>query len=177
MTSEAGHHVRLFVGTKAALRVIAGLAPVAQVFALTPGASVFALPLTDEVHEGLHRVNGTGEWIEFGGGAALAPLLTTTDVACAARVSLGSALAWIETGHVGAAIEQVAAVWIDGALAMKPNVLRADENRQPSLRPVNMALRMLGVAAGPVGDEFAAFGLARYESNDVIVERAVRVVV
>ena len=66
-------------------------------------------------------------------------------------------------------------MWIDGALAMKPNVLRADENRQPSLRPVNMALRLLGVAAGSGGDEFAAFGLARYESNDVIVERAVRV--
>ncbi|MEQ1695918.1 MAG: hypothetical protein ABL901_08760 [Hyphomicrobiaceae bacterium] len=172
---EGEHRVRLFVGTKAALRVIVGLVPVAQAFALTPGASVFALPLTDEVHDGLHRVNGTGEWIEFGEGAELAPLLTTTDMACAARASLGSALAWIETGHAGGAVEQVAAVWIDGALAMKPNVLQAGENRQRSLRPVNMALRLLGVHAGAVGDEFAAFGFARYETTEVIVARAVRV--
>ena len=175
--SEAGHRVRLFVGTKAALRVIAGLVVGGDVFALTPGASVFALPLTDDVHEGLHRVNGTGEWIEFGD-AALVALLTTTDVACAAHASLGSALAWIETAHAGAAVEQAAAVWIDGALAMKPNVLRAGENRQRSLRPVNMALRLLGVSAvGAGADEFAAFGLDRYVSNEVILARAVRVVV
>ena len=175
------HEVRLFVGTKAALRGIVGLVPSAQVFALTAGGSVFALPLTDEVHEGLHRVNGTGEWIEFGG-ADFAPLLTTSDMACAARASLGSALAWIETGHAGAAVEQVGAVWIDGALAMKPNVLRAGENRQRSLWPVNMALRLLGVnalgvsaeAAGGV-DEFAAFGLDRFQSNEGIVARAMRV--
>lgn len=169
------HRVRLFVGTKAALRVIIDLVPAAQAFALTPGGSVFALPLTDEVHDGLHRGNGTGEWIEFGGGAELSPLLTTTDVTCAARASLGSALAWIETGHQGAAVEEVAAVWIDGALSMKPNVLRAGENRQRSLRPVNMALRLLGVSAGAAGDEFAVSGLARFESNEAIVAGAVRV--
>jgi hypothetical protein len=171
---DGEHRVRLFVGTKAALRVIVEMVPGAQVFALTPGGSVFALPLTDDVHDGLHRVNGTGEWIEFGG-AELAPLLTTTDMVFGARASLGSALAWIETAHTGGAVEEVAAVWIDGALSMKPNVLRAGENRQRSLRPVNMALRLLGVSAGTAGDEFAAFGLARYESNEEIVARAVRV--
>lgn len=172
--SGAEHQVRLFVGPKAALRVIVGVVPRAQVFALTPEASVYALPLTDELHDGLHRSNGTGEWIEFGG-ADFAPLLTTTDAACAARASLGSALAWIEAVHMRGGVEEVAAVWIDGALSMKPNVLRGGENRQRSLRPVNMALRLLGVNAGTAGDEFAAFGLARYESNEEIVARAVRV--
>jgi hypothetical protein len=173
--SGEGHQVRLFVGTKAALRVIVGIVPSAEVFALTPGESVFALPLTDGVHEGLHRANGTGEWIEFGG-ADFVPLLTTTDVTCAARASIGSALAWIETAHAGETVEEVAAVWIDGALAMKPNVLRAGENRQRSLWPVNMALRLLGVSAAGAGvDEFTAFGLGPYETNEGIVARAARV--
>ena len=61
---------------------------------------------------------------------------------------------------------------------MKPNLLREGERRPPSLHPINMALRLLGVSAGgptAAPDEFYAFGLPDYRSNEEILARAMEV--
>jgi hypothetical protein len=172
-----GHRLRLFAGPKAALRPIAAVSPHARAFALTPLASVFVVPLTDDLHDDLHRHNGTGEWLDFNNQMS-APLFTTTDMAFAARASAGSALAWLETNYFGGRGEQIAAVWIGGALHMKPTVMRDDEARHvslrpASLRPINVAMRLFGiVAASPDQDEFDAFGLGSVLTNEDLVVRA-----
>jgi len=165
------HHLSLLAGPRAALRVVQDRAPGAPLYATVRGASVLVMQLDDGVREGLHRANGTGEWLELGAGD-FAPLLTTTDAAFFMRASAGSALAWFETRQDPFGLWQAAAVWIDGAVAMRPNVLRAGENRPRSLRPVNAALRLVGVAAQG-GDEFAALGLDAFAVNDDIAARAV----
>jgi hypothetical protein len=173
--SAVDDRLRLFVGHKAALQAIVQRVSAARIVALVPAIPVYLLPLTDEVHEGLHRINGTGEWLDFAGDQS-APLLTTTDMAFAARASAGSALAWIEAGTAASQSGQIAAAWIDGALQMKPTLMRNGDRRPPSLQPVNMALRLLGVAAGGPGsgqDEFAALGLTAVRFNEDILERGI----
>ena len=172
-TTGAGHRLALLVGPKAALRAVLSRVPMARAVALTPDASVFAVPLTEAVYEDLHAANGTGEWLEFGSLSA-GPLLTTTDAAFALQASKGSALAWIATDFAETEGWQAAAVWIDGALAMRPSVLGHHETRAPVLSPINTALRMLGITAlgaGPGQDELSAFGLSRYRSNSAILEQ------
>jgi len=152
------------------MRAIQHSVPGAPAYVTMRGASVLVMPLDDGVREGLHRANGTGEWLDLGAGD-FAPLLTTTDAAFFMRASAGSALAWFETRQDAFGLWQAAAVWIDGAVAMRPNLLRAGENRPRSLRPVNAALRLVGIAAQG-GDEFAALGLDAFESNEDIAARA-----
>jgi hypothetical protein len=166
-----GHCLSLFIGHKTALRVIVEIVPAAQVFALTPDATVFVLPLTDAVHAGLHAANGTGEWLDLASDES-GFLFTTTDMVVAARASVGSALAWVATEYHGGDGEQIAAVWIDGQLQMKPTLLREGETRPPALRPINMALRQLGVATKAPRDAFDTFGLGAYRWNDDIVAEA-----
>lgn len=171
------HHLRLFAGPKTALRPFLDAVSGARIFALTPLAQLFVVPLTDPVHDALHAANGTGEWIDFDTRES-SPRLTTTDMAFAASAARGSALVWLETYYDGGAGEQAACVWIDGALQMKPVALRLGENRPWPLRPINQALRMLGVAPtglGPANDEFTSFGLAAYRSNDDILRRALEI--
>ncbi len=172
-----GHHVNLLVGPKAALRRYIEAAHGARMFALTPSAPLFVLPLTDAVHEALHALNGTGEWLDsVAGGAGLR--LTSTDMDFAAAASRHTALAWLTTGYSGGQGEQAACVWIDGEVVLKPALLRLADGRPASLRPINTALRLLGVKAGAPAasdDEFDAFGLPLYRSNDAILERAIPV--
>lgn len=166
--------LRLLVGPRAALRPFTALASSARAFALTPAQPLLVLPLTDDVHASLHAAYGTGEWLDFATDRSH-PLLTTTDMAFAANASKGTALAWLETAGIDGAGEQIAAAWIDGGLQMKPTLLREGERRQPSLRPINMALRMLGiVASGPprAVDEFEMLGLHLYRSDADIVGHA-----
>lgn len=177
MVTGMGHSLRMFVGPKAALRPFVTLVPAARVYALTPGAAVLALPLTEAVHEALHARYGTGEWIDFATGESH-PRLTSSDMEFAARASAGSALAWLMVDGDGADGEQAASVWINGAVQLKPALLRTNERRALSLRPVNMALRLLGVKAlgpGPGEDEFAAFGLPRFRNVEEISERGLPV--
>ena len=172
MSQILEHNVRLLVGPESAMRSIRTLVPRVRIFALTSAPAALALVLTDEAHEALHAANGTGEWLDFATEES-GPRLTTTDMAFAARASMGSALSWIETCYEGGQGEQVAAAWIDGALAMKPNLLRTKENRPRSLRPINVALRLLGLTPSIAGhDEFEAFGLTHYCSNEAILARA-----
>ena len=171
-----GHAVRLFIGPRAALRPFVALVPAARVFALTPSAPLFVLPWDDEIVDAFHLAYGTGEWLDIDGTRGLH--LTTSDLTFASRASSQTALAWIETGYHGGAGEQVAAAWIDGGLQMKPNLLREGARRPQSLRPINMALRMLGVLVkAPARDEFEAFDLDGYRSNEAILARATPVTV
>lgn len=179
--STDGHNVVLFLGPKAVLRPFAAVAQGARAYALQPSASLFVVPLTDEVHEALHRANGTGEWLALTT-ASERTLLTTTDVGFAAHASKGSALAWIATGYQGHEGWQAAAVWIDGATAMKPTLLEVGENRPQALAPINTALRLMGINTAappqvtqPAWDEFAGFGLGRYRSNEAIAAHAMAV--
>ena len=167
----------MLVGPKAALRPYGAIVPAARVFALTPGAFLFVLPLSDDIHDALHAANGTGEWLIVGG-SDRSLRLTTTDMAFAGRASAGSALGWIETDYSGGAGTQAGAVWTGGELTMRPSLLPDRENRPWPLRPVNAALRMLGVSATGTGlqsDEFATFGLGHYRSNEDIVREALEV--
>ena len=164
----------MFVGPRAALRPFVEIAPGARVYGLTPAASLFALPLTDDVHDALHAAYGTGEWLDIG--IDQSPRLTTTDIAFAAAASRRAALVWLETcgpGGEGCDGGQIAAAWIDGSLEMKPSLLRGGEHRPVPLRPVNTALRMLGVTtAGSARDEAAVLGLSGYRSLEAIAARA-----
>lgn len=172
--------VSLFVGPAAALRPIVGIASSARIFALMPRTSLLVLPLCQEVRDQLHMAHGTGEWLTTEPGY-LGAGLTTTDLAFAARASAGSALAWIATApspEGDGRTHEGAAVWIDGAVAMRPTLMPASERRPRKLWPVNMALRSLGVDTGRADagtNESDVFGLARFQSNDAIRKRALAV--
>jgi len=61
---------------------------------------------------------------------------------------------------------------------MRPALAHSSEARPSKLLPINGALRLIGVVAKyatPADDEFAAFGLSQYRSNDVITARALAV--
>ncbi len=162
--------IRAFVGPAQAVARIMAVVPDARAFALLPGAALFVVPLTDDVHAGMHATNGTGEWIDLESGGPPV-LLTTSDLAFAARISVRSAMAFVA---VGAAGDQMAAAWIDGVAILSPVGFGAGDMRPRSLSPVNVALRHLGVkvAAGEMGDERAMLGLDRYGSNDDVIRRA-----
>jgi hypothetical protein len=169
MTDQA-QVLRAFVGPAAALARIVAVVPEARVFALRPGASALVLPLTDDVQAGLHAANGTGEWIDFECGL-LPILLTTSDLAFAARASVRSALAFVA---IRAAGDQIATAWIDGDLHMAPQKIAAGELRSRTLSPVNVALRHVGVVlgAGASGDESVAVGLDLFSSTEAIARTA-----
>jgi hypothetical protein len=173
-----GHNIRIFAGPRAALRPFVTLVPQARVYALTPQSALFVLLWDDAIVDAFHAAYGTGEWLELCdmGGQSRGLHLTTSDVTFASRASVQTALVWIETEFIGGAGTQIASAWIDGAVQIKPSVHRDGELRPSILRPVNMALRLLGVAVkAPAADEFEAFGLAAYRSNDQIAARAMPV--
>jgi hypothetical protein len=158
----SGHAVRLLVGPLQALRAVRTVAPMARIFALTPGARLWVLPLNDDVHDAVHAAFGTGEWLRRGA------QLTTTDLMSLARLSQGSAVAYIETNYTGPTGSQSAALWRDGVVAMQPVSLDASVSRPPQFWPINAALRSLGVIAQGTADEFTVFGLMGYRSNAMI---------
>ncbi len=163
-----GHCVRLFIGPLVALRGLAAAAPAhARAHAIEASERFPVLPLTEDLHEAWHAAYGTGDWL------ALGPMLTSTDLAHAERASRGSALAYVETDYFGGRGRQCAVLWRDGALVLKPAALASDEGRAlpPALRPINAALRGLGITAAPGLDEFDTLGLARWRSNEAILER------
>lgn len=166
-----GHSVRLFAGPAGALLPFLGAAPGARAFALTPGADILVLPLTDDMHDALHARYGTGEWLSAG------PRLSTGDLAFAAAASRGAVLAYLETDYSGGEGEQCAVLWRDGAEVLRPTrmSLEAARTRPPYLWPINAALRGLGLAAGAGQDEFSALGLAHFRSSQDILDSAVAV--
>jgi hypothetical protein len=163
------HSVRLLVGPLQPLRAVQDIAPMARIFALTPGTALWVLPLEDDVHDALHAASGTGEWLRSGA------QLTSTDLLAIARLSQGSAVAYIETSYTGPKGTQSAVLWRDGVVAMPPVTLDASVSRPPQFWPVNAALRSLGVIALPTADEFTVFGLMGYRSNAMVAASGVEV--
>lgn len=164
------HKVKLFVGPLTALRPFSEISPLARVFLLTEDSPFPVLPLTEALHEALHGAYGTGDWLAEG------PLLTTTDMAFAAKASRGAGLAYVETDYAGGVGQQCAALWRDGALALGPAVLNGTE-RAATLWPVNMVLKALGVASRDGVDEILTLGLAGWGRTADIVAAAREVAV
>lgn len=168
-----GHRLRLFTGALTALRPFTEISPHARVFALAADSPLPVLPLDERLHDALHAAYGTGDWLDEGA------MLTSTDLAFAAKASRGAALAYVETNYFGGEGTQVAALWRDGALLLKPVAMDAETARQRprSLWPINVVLRTLGVTAQPGGDEFAALGLERWRGTEDIVAHAAEIAV
>lgn len=167
-----GHALRLFVGPLIALRAFGQASAHAHIFALQQGAELCVVPLGDDLQDDLHRICGTGDWLETG------PRISTGDMVFAARASQVAALGYVETEYFGGVGEQSAVLWRNGLLALGPTTMTTDSRtagRPRSLWPINAVLRELGVTAGTHHDEFDAFGLDAYRSNEQIVARATRV--
>lgn len=166
-----GHSLRLFAGPLTALRFFEQASLHARIYGLSAAATLFVVPLDDDLQDDLHTISGTGDWLETG------PRISTGDMAFAARASQGSAVAYLETEYFGGVGEQSAILWKGGELVLGPLTMdRSKSSRPRSLWPINAALRGLGVDAGGSRglDEFEAFGLMDYRSHEHIADRAFR---
>lgn len=166
------HSVRLFAGPLMVLRPFLEASQHAGIYALRPEANLFVVPFTDELQDDIHAITGTGEWLEKG------PRISTGDLAFAARASSGAKIGYLETEYFGGVGEQSGALWSSGQLVLGPLTLTTEGHgagRPRSLWPINAVLRGLGVDLQGYDDEFDAFGLGQYRSNDQIVEQAHRV--
>lgn len=166
------HKISVFVGPWRALAGLTAGITDPPIVMLDASPDRFILAADDDLLDALHRINGTGEWLDHGA------RLSSTDLAAAARASKGCALAYLETNYVGHAGSQSAAVWHDGDASLKPATMAADElhRRAPQFWPVNAALRSIGVVAAPGEDEFTTFGLAAYHTNDAILAAGRKVI-
>lgn len=165
-----GHRVSLFAGPIGALRAYLDIVGASCAFALTPGAELLVLPLTDDTLDALHEHYGTGEWLPSG------PRLSTGDLAFAMDASRSSALAYLQTDYFGNAGEQCAILWRGGSEVLRPACMDAEiaRTRPPAFWPINAALKGLGVVAPAGLDEFTAFGLGHFRTNESIIAGAVR---
>jgi len=84
-------------------------------------------------------------------------------VRVALELSQHGPVAYIETDYFGGTGEQAAIVWEDGRVRMPAQQARSG--------PINEALRLMGVRAGIMRDEFEAVGLGAHRSNDDWLER------
>ncbi|MBU1211081.1 MAG: hypothetical protein KJ587_07395 [Alphaproteobacteria bacterium] len=166
------HALRLFAGPLMTMRVFEQASRYARIYALRPAGSMFVVPLDDDLQDDLHRLSGTGDWLDDG------PRISTGDMAFAARASQGAAVAYLETAYFGGAGEQSAVLWKDGRLVLGPLTMALTAARRPrSLWPINAALRGLGVKTEGTqfADEFDAIGLGEYRSHDDIAADALLV--
>lgn len=166
-----GHSVSLLAGSLGALRPYLQIVRGSCAYALTPGAQLLVLPLTEQVHDALHAAYGTGEWLPAG------PRLSSRDLAFALDASRGTALAYLETDYFGGVGGQCAVLWVGGGEVLRPACMDAavGRTRPPVFWPINAALKGLGVAAPSGLDEFTAFGLGNFRSNERIIAEAVPV--
>ena len=165
-----GQNVRLFVALPSALRPFLALVPELRLYTLKPDTDLAVLPFDEVVQDRLHDRFGTGDWPD---GQGL--LLSTTDQKFAAECSQFAPVAYLQSDDGGDGVLQSAAVWQLGQITIGPITLDmagAGARRAASLRPINVALRALGVVATPGVDETATFGLADYASNEDVHARA-----
>lgn len=95
--------------------------------------------------------------------------ITAPAAAAAKRASLKGPVAYIEADYSSGKDFQAAVVWTGGEVSGGPATdASAWDPREPGLseRPVNSALRLLGVGAGECADEWDAVGLARYPTTE-----------
>ncbi len=159
---------KIFVGPRLAFQHFAAVFPPALLYALTPDADLVVLPFDEELQDRLHERFGTGDW-------PWEITLSTSDQTFAAECSQRAPLAYLQCDDADGLSLQSAAVWRHGQLAIGPTTLdmaAAGARRAVTLRPVNVALRSLGVKATPDADEVTAFGLDAFASNADITARA-----
>ncbi len=164
------HDVALFVGTALSLKPFLELAPNARAYALTPDAEFGVLPFDGPLEDALQRRLGTGDWPE---GQAL--LLSTTVQVFAAERSARAPLGYLETHYDEGGGQQSAVLWQGGRATIGPTTLNipgVGAQRPPSLWPINVVLRAIGVLATATDDEFSAFGLVNYRDHLAIDARA-----
>jgi hypothetical protein len=164
------HEVAVFAGSALVLRSLLDIIPDARAYTLTADGEIGVLPFDDRVEHALHRRFGTGDWP-----AGQALLLSTTVQTFAAECSLRAPMAYLETHYDGAGGQQAAVLWQGGRAVVGPSALEISGvggQRAPSLWPINVVLRALGVRATATEDEFSVFGLGNFRSNDHIHQRA-----
>jgi hypothetical protein len=166
-----GHNVELFAGPELAISRLTARWPRAKVYRLTPKARLFAVPLDPDSLEDDPALPGAGvaeRWSD-------PSKATEEEIATVAPLSAGTALAYLATNYFGGNGYQGAILWVDGACAFGPVTQWTDKGVPLPLaqRPINRALRGLGLMRGESLDEFDAFGLGNYRRYEDIVEEAV----
>lgn len=150
--------LRALIAAKDRLERLAGRFKSARVVELAEGLGL--LPLTAE----LEREAGGAASGPFAGlrlGAALA--------AAAVELSKSGPVAFVEAAYGDGRDFQASVLWQNGRVTAGP--LKADtvwDPRDEDLceRPVNAALRALGISADGPGDEWDAVGLARHRRTE-----------
>jgi hypothetical protein len=160
-----GHRIRAFVGHAIAFAAFRPIKTDVRLYSLSGATNLLVLALDDELHDALHRANGTGDWLEGAG-----PLLSSSDCQFAARASERAPLAYIETDYLGGEGMQHAVLWQNGLLAIGPLTLNVQTGAQraTSLWPINVVLRALGIAATMHEDEFTRLGLGAFRDTEAI---------
>ncbi len=164
------HQVALFAGSPLVLRPFLDIVPDARAYTLTVDGETGVIPFDDHVEDALQRRFGTGDWP-----AGQALLLSTTVQTFAAECSLRAPLAYLETHYDGTGGQQAAVLWQGGRAVVGPaslDIAGVGRQRAPTLWPINVVLRALGVRATATEDEFSVFGLGGFRSNGSIHERA-----
>lgn len=149
--------------------VLAQLAARAPSLAAVPlGPSVSLVPLTDELFDELAEDSGATHEEAF---AKFPPGLDRV----LAELSRIAPVAYVEANYFGGMGSQAAAVWQGGALRYGPERIDDDvvEPRPISERPVNRALRRLGVRVDPEAlDEWDTVRLGRHTDSEDWLEDA-----
>lgn len=151
-------HLRALVAQRPVLEAAARGLKDARLSALTD--ELFMLPLTAPVDA---QFSGAGappfEGLKASAGLAQA----------ASKASMTGPIAYVEADYKKGLDFQAAAVWSGGGVVGGPWVDgTAWDPREPgtSERPVNSALRLLGVGAGEYTDEWDAVALARHLTTE-----------
>ncbi|MFN2451697.1 MAG: hypothetical protein ABR541_05025 [Candidatus Dormibacteria bacterium] len=148
------------VAAPAVLRQLVARAPSAQVVRLDPSLSL--VPLTDELFDELASATGQTHddaFAKFPPG--LDPVL--------AELSRTAPIAYVEANYFGGMGSQAAALWQGGDLRYGPERIDDDvvDPRPISERPVNRALRRLGVRVDPDAlDEWDTVRLSRHADSE-----------
>jgi hypothetical protein len=164
------HEVSLFVGSAGSLRRFIELLPAARAYTLTPDSDLAVLPFDEPLEAAVQRRHGIGDWP-----AEQALLLSTSVQFFAAECSLQAPLAYLETHYDETGGQQSAVLWQGGRAVVGPATLDISgvgAARAPTLWPINVALRAMGVHAAAPQDEFSTFGLGAFRDHAAIHARA-----
>lgn len=153
------YRLRAFVSETPRLAALARTAPGTRVVELTKELSLIPLTAAQEA-----KVPGSDGPLPFAGLKVSAKL-----AAWASAGSKGGMLAYIEADYGAGKDFQAAVVWEDGEVSAGPwkDVTAWDPREDARERPVNGALRLLGVRHGSeFNDEWDAVALARHIDTD-----------
>jgi hypothetical protein len=147
-----GHAIRAFILPQALASVAVAEVPGARTVMLPQGLCL--LPVTDDIFDGLRArypevPDPPSECFWY---------LSGPVIRAAESISQHGAIAYIETEYFGGSGSQAATVWDRGEQSLAP------EKRARG--PINRALRLLGVRAAALKDEFDTIQLGNERSNE-----------